>query len=221
MTTAEGEVCMTLISDRFARNSRLQSAARNSPPLKKNESDREAVALMQQALVDIGFAMPISMARGKPDGIYGDETVNTVGKFQTQQALQRDGQAGHDTLHRLDSFFPPVGVTTETPTPAVPPLTEQSVLLCPHSGTVMSVPTRGSAPPTAGPRILTVNDVFVVNGCPLVGFLGRLSPCLRVLWVVSNPQFRVNGADTLTAGSVGLCQNADQFPQGNVIIARV
>jgi peptidoglycan hydrolase-like protein with peptidoglycan-binding domain len=212
---------MTLVSERFSRNSRLQAAARNTPPLKKNEPDREAVALVQQALVDIGFSMPISMARGKPDGIYGDETVNTVAKFQTQQALQRDGQAGRDTLHRLDSLFPPVGAAPEIPTPAVPPLTELSVLLCPHSGTVMSVPTRGSAPPTAGPRILTVNDVFVVNGCPFVGFLNRLSPCLTVRWVVSNPQFRVNGADTLTAASVGLCENADQFPQGSVIIARV
>jgi len=212
---------MTLVSDRFARSSRLQAAARNAPPLKKNEPDREAVALVQQALVDVGFAMPITMARGKPDGIYGDETVNTVARFQTQQALQRDGQAGHDTLHRLDSLFPPVGAAPQVPTPAVPPLTEQSVLMCPHSGTVMSVPTRASAPPSAGPRILTVNDVFVVNGCPLVGFLGRLSPCLTVQWVVSNSQFQVNGANTLTAGSVGLCENADRFPQGNVIIARV
>jgi peptidoglycan hydrolase-like protein with peptidoglycan-binding domain len=210
---------MTLISDRFARNSRLQAAARNSPPLKKNEPDREAVALVQQALVDIGFAMPISMSRGKPDGIYGDETVNTVAKFQTQQALQRDGQAGRDTLHRLDSLFPPAG--PEIPTPAIPPLTEQSVLRCPHLGTVQSVPTSSGQPPTASPRILTADDTFVVSGCTLIGFLRSPSPCLTVRWVVSNPQFRVNGRNTLNAASLGVCENASQTPQGTVIIASV
>jgi len=211
---------MTLVSARFARNSRLQSAAQNSPPLKKNEPDREAVGLVQQALVDIGFAMPISMSRGKPDGIYGDETVNTVTKFQSQQALQRDGQAGHDTLHRLDSLFPPVGTVETAPTPTIPPLTELSVLLCPHSGTVMSVPTRGSAP-TASPRILTVNDIFVVNGCTFIDLVGNPSPCITVRWVISNSQFRVNGRNTLNSASLGLCENGKQTPQGNVIIARV
>jgi Putative peptidoglycan binding domain len=212
---------MTLVSDRFARNSRLQAAARNSPPLKKNEPDREAVALVQQALVDIGFAMPISMAKGKPDGAYGDETVNTVAKFQSQQALQRDGQAGHDTLHRLDSLFPPIGKIDQVPNPAFPPLTELSLLLCPHRGTVQSVPTRLVSPPTASPRILTVNDIFTVNGCGLIDFLGRPSPCFGVRWVISNPQFRVNGANTLNAASLGVCESAIPLPQGNVLIARV
>jgi hypothetical protein len=213
---------MTLVSNRFARNSRLQSAAQNSPPLKKNEPDREAVALVQQALVDIGFPMPISMAHGKPDGIYGDETVNTVAKFQTQQALQRDGQAGRDTLHRLDSFFPPVGVVDALPTPAIPPLTEQSILRCPHNGTVQAIPSSASSPsPPTVPRILTVNDTFFVTACTFTDFLRNPSPCIRVRWVISNPQFRVNGANTLNAGSLGICENGFQVPQGSVIIVRV
>ena len=212
---------MTLVSARFARNSRLQSAAQNSPPLKKNEPDREAVALVQQALVDIGFPMPISMMNGKPDGIYGDETVNTVAKFQIQQALQKDGQAGHDTLHRLDSFFPPIGNVEGLPNPALPPLTEQSVLLCPHSGTIQAIPTSARQPPTASPRILTANDVFVVNGCTFIDLVGNPSPCITVRWVISNSQFRVNGRNTLNSASLGLCENGKQTPQGNVIIARV
>jgi peptidoglycan hydrolase-like protein with peptidoglycan-binding domain len=199
---------MTLVSRRFARNTRLQAAARNSPPLKKSEPDREAVSLVQQALVDVGFAMPLSMMNGKPDGIYGDETVNTVADFQTQQTLQRDGQAGHDTLHHLDSIF------------ANPPLTEQSILRCPHGGTVQAVPSSPLGRRTAGLRILTANDVFVVSGCPF-GLLGSPSPCLTVRWVVSNPQFRVNGRNTLNARSVGICANGIQVPQGSVVIVSV
>jgi len=199
---------MTLVSNRFARNVRLQSAARNSPPLKKFEPDRDAVALLQQALVDIGFEMPISLAKGKPDGIYGDETVNTVADFQTEQTLQRDGQAGHDTLHRLDLIF------------ANPPLTEQSVLVCPHGGRVLFTSSSPRPRRSAAPRILTVNDVFVVSGCPFA-LLGSPSPCLTVQWVVSNPQFRIKGRNTLNASSVGLCANSIQVPQGSVAIVRV
>ncbi len=96
---------MTLTSVRFAGNARLQSAAQNAPPLKKNELDRQAVGLMQQALADLGFRMPITMLKGSPDGIYGDETVKTVIQFQADHGLQRDGVAGHDTLHELDRLM--------------------------------------------------------------------------------------------------------------------
>ena len=97
---------MALLSARFANNSRLQTAAENSPPMKKGETG-EPVGILQQALIDLGgFAMPITTAKGTkaPDGIYGDETAKTVQKFQEQQGLDRDGIAGRQTLHRLDEM---------------------------------------------------------------------------------------------------------------------
>ena len=98
---------MPLTSPRFRDHARLQSAAENNPPIRKGERG-EAVAILQQALIDCGFAMPASTSNGTqtPDGIYGDETVTTVYKFQAREGLQRDGITGRDTLARLDQLFP-------------------------------------------------------------------------------------------------------------------
>lgn len=97
---------MTLVATRLASNPRLQSAARNAPPIKKGERG-VAVSILQQAFLDIGLPMPITTGNGTrpPDGIYGDETVKTVWTFQKREGLSNDGIAGHDTLHRLDALL--------------------------------------------------------------------------------------------------------------------
>jgi peptidoglycan hydrolase-like protein with peptidoglycan-binding domain len=97
---------MALFSTRFRTNVRLQAASENNPPLRKSERG-EAVALLQDALVEYGLPMPITTASGtKPaDGIYGDETVKTVHEFQRREGLQKDGIAGRQTLQRLDQIF--------------------------------------------------------------------------------------------------------------------
>src|SRR3954468_21382355 len=97
---------MVLRSVRFANQPRLEKAAVNSPPLRKGET-RDGVARLQSALIDVGFTMPITTKSGTrpPDGVYGNETARTVGKFQLQQKLSNDGIAGHDTLTRLDQLL--------------------------------------------------------------------------------------------------------------------
>jgi peptidoglycan hydrolase-like protein with peptidoglycan-binding domain len=97
-------MAMALFSSRFRNNARLQRASDNNPPLKQGEQG-DAVALLQQALVDTGLPMPISMAKGKADGIYGNETTKTVKDFQRREGLQQDGIAGRQTLARLDAIF--------------------------------------------------------------------------------------------------------------------
>ena len=93
---------MPLTSPRFRRSSRLQQASVNQLPLKRGETS-EAVEILQQAMIDLGFKMPISAPRaGVPDGIFGPETEQTVKKFQASQALTMDGIAGKNTLERLD-----------------------------------------------------------------------------------------------------------------------
>ena len=69
---------MSLQSLRFSRNSRLQQAASNSPALKQGERG-EAVVILQLALVDLGFPMPISTGDGRkmPDGsLRGEWKIN-------------------------------------------------------------------------------------------------------------------------------------------------
>ena len=63
--------------------------------------------ILQRALDDLGFSMPISAPRkaAPPDGIYGQETAATVRKFQQREGLGVDGIAGRQTLTRLDQIF--------------------------------------------------------------------------------------------------------------------
>src|SRR5271166_2607609 len=106
---------MALRSPRFAKDERLQRAANNNPPLRAGEIG-EAVRLLQQALIDLGFPMPISVRRfGSPDGIYGNETTTRVREFQRKNGLSVDGIAGRDTLAKLDALLP-------NPAPPLPPL---------------------------------------------------------------------------------------------------
>ena len=116
---------MPLTSPRFAGNARLQSAAENKPPLKIGEPKGQAVELLQQALADLGYQMPISFREGKPDGIYGKETTRVVRQFQIDQGFSPDGwdgRAGRDTLTRLDQLFPPPRPLPPAPPPPPPPI---------------------------------------------------------------------------------------------------
>jgi peptidoglycan hydrolase-like protein with peptidoglycan-binding domain len=100
---------MALTSPRFVDNMRLQAAAMNDPPMRPGETG-DAVAIVQQALSDLGYPMPISFDTGSAHGIYGRETEATVRQFQIDQGFPpqgQDGRAGRDTLGLLDSLFPP------------------------------------------------------------------------------------------------------------------
>lgn len=101
---------MALTSPRFADNQRLQQAAKNAPAMGRGESG-PAVQIVQQALKDLGYPMPISFAKAgpggaPPDGIYGDETRAVVRQFQKDQTLpSKDGVVGEQTLGRLDQLL--------------------------------------------------------------------------------------------------------------------
>jgi peptidoglycan hydrolase-like protein with peptidoglycan-binding domain len=96
---------MSLQSIRLGRHKRLQAAAANNPLMKQGETG-EAVETVQQALIDLGFKMPISTRNtGFPDGIYGKETMSTVTAFQASAGLQQDGIVGRDTLQCLDKLL--------------------------------------------------------------------------------------------------------------------
>lgn len=92
---------MTLQFLPFRSNDRVGKAATNAPPMKQGERGT-AVHILQQALVDFGLPMPISMAKGGPDGIFGNETRKTVASFQDKKDLVIDGIAGRQTFNALD-----------------------------------------------------------------------------------------------------------------------
>jgi peptidoglycan hydrolase-like protein with peptidoglycan-binding domain len=98
-----------LKSSRFASNARLRKAAANTPPLMHGESG-PAVAIVQQAFIDLGLAMARSTKKlGRPDGIFGGETESRVWQFQARTGLERDGIVGRNTMAKLDELLPTAG----------------------------------------------------------------------------------------------------------------
>lgn len=95
---------MALTSPRFMNEPDLKKIDSGQSLMKQGEKGRH-VHLVQMALIDLGFAMPISTTSQSfsPDGDYGNETKATVRKFQiSTKVLSDDGILGPKTLRELD-----------------------------------------------------------------------------------------------------------------------
>ncbi len=98
---------MSLQSPRFAPEDRLQMAASNAWPIRNGERSR-GVHVLQNALLDLGYSMPISTRHVElnPDGHFGRETLRVVEQFQRDEGLSVDGVIGRQTMSALDRLFP-------------------------------------------------------------------------------------------------------------------
>jgi peptidoglycan hydrolase-like protein with peptidoglycan-binding domain len=97
---------MALQCARFSSEPDIGRAAKNSPPLRRG-SRGDGVRALQLALIDLGFAMPISTNNGTslPDGVFGAETLKMVTAFQRANALAVDGVVGAHTIEQLDKVM--------------------------------------------------------------------------------------------------------------------
>jgi hypothetical protein len=96
-------------------------------------------------------------------------------------------------------------------------LTQSSLLMCPHGGTVTATTTNNRVNALSSP-VLRSSDTFLIAGCPF--FVGPSPhPCMTVQWLVADLRSKVAGDFTLSEASVGMCLAADQAPQGTVMIA--
>ena len=93
---------MNLTIPRLVIAPQIRAAAENSPPLRIG-SRGEGVAILQQALIDLGYKMPLSTQGGHhlPDGIFGAETDQVVKRYQRDNGLRADGAAGRLTFKQL------------------------------------------------------------------------------------------------------------------------
>jgi peptidoglycan hydrolase-like protein with peptidoglycan-binding domain len=114
---------MPLTYPPFVASEQIRKAAENSPWMKWGQKG-PGVAILQGALIDLGYTMPISIKKaGTPDGIYGDETYKTVLKFQTDQKLRgKDGTAGQETFAQLDALLSARKKATAVKLPPPPPV---------------------------------------------------------------------------------------------------
>ncbi len=95
---------MALTSVRFMNEPALQRIEAGGDVLLRGASGRN-VHLLQMALIDLGFAMPISTLSQdySPDGVYGAETEAVVKAFQRRNPpLTDDGKLGQQTIRAID-----------------------------------------------------------------------------------------------------------------------
>lgn len=97
-------------------------------------------------------------------------------------------------------------------------LTKNSVIVCPHGGTVTHAPTGSSGKLINGEAPMLLNDVYFVVGCPFTAS-NYASPCYRVNWVSGSKTRLINGVPVLTNTSIGICENTAGAPQGPAIIS--
>lgn len=86
---------------KFATNNRIKRAADNAPPMKPGEPDREAVTILQEALIQAGFQI-----KDGATGLYGPQTTAAVQEVERKHGLDSDqGIAGHQVITRLDALL--------------------------------------------------------------------------------------------------------------------
>lgn len=96
-------------------------------------------------------------------------------------------------------------------------LTTESVMECPHGGTV-NASTSNTRVKARGAFVLRGTDQFLVSGCThMIGTV--LHQCVRVRWDVTAMHHSSHGARSLTTESVGICVAADGGEQGQVSIS--
>lgn len=97
-----------------------------------------------------------------------------------------------------------------------PALTITSVLTCPHGGPVTIAP--GNARVTIlGQPVATMANMFTVAGCPFqvpIGTGTKPQPCVRIQYTAPATRVMAMGQPLILATSAGLCQSAEQIPQG-------
>src|SRR5574341_627744 len=88
---------------------------------------------------------------------------------------------------------------------------------CPHIGPVQVVSTNARVK-VSGMPVATLSDQFLVSGCPFTLPNGKPQPCVRVQWLVPAARVQVMGQPVILQTSTGLCQSAEQIPQGPPLI---
>jgi hypothetical protein len=85
--------------------------------------------------------------------------------------------------------------------------------MCPHGGQI-SVVSTNTRVMVSGQAVAVVGDNFMVAGCAFTVPTSKPQPCVKVQWIVPAIRVKVGGKQVLLQSSTGLCQSAEQIPQG-------
>ncbi|MEM9151928.1 MAG: DUF4157 domain-containing protein [Cyanobacteria bacterium P01_F01_bin.3] len=118
----------SLMNPRFAGNRQLEATLNNKLVITVGFCG-DAVRLIQEALLDLGFELPEFGA----DCEFGSETQNAVAKFQAMHSESHgtlvDGQVGFQTMELLDQEAP-VGLPPTSKCPPCQPTPKEEELEC-------------------------------------------------------------------------------------------
>ena len=94
--------------------------------------------------------------------------------------------------------------------------------ICPHGGQVSTI-SSNSRVLVGGQPVATIGDTYPVAGCAFTVPPGKPQPCVKVQWLVPAGRVLVGGRPVVLQTSTGLCQSAEQIPQGppNVVVTQV
>jgi hypothetical protein len=87
---------------------------------------------------------------------------------------------------------------------------------CPHGGQVQVAPGNPRVK-LGGQPAATMGDQYTIAGCPFqvpIGTGTKPQPCVKVQWLVPAMRVRIGGQFAILQSSTGLCQSAEQIPQG-------
>lgn len=85
--------------------------------------------------------------------------------------------------------------------------------ICPHGGQITAI-TSNTRVRVSGQPVALVSDTYLVAGCVFTLPNGKPQPCVKAVWLQPALRVKVNGQPVLLQTSSGLCQSAEQIPQG-------
>jgi hypothetical protein len=88
-----------------------------------------------------------------------------------------------------------------------------ATIFCPHAGQA-SIISSNTRVKVSGQAVAVLNDITTIAGCAFTVPPSKPQPCIKVLWLVPAVRVKVNGQAALLSTSSGLCQSAEQIPQG-------
>ncbi len=89
--------------------------------------------------------------------------------------------------------------------------------MCPHGGQVAAV-SSNTRVLVMGMPVTTMADLYTVAGCAFTIPGPKPQPCIKVQWLTPSARILVNGQPVILQASTGLCQSAEQIPQGPPIV---
>lgn len=98
-------------------------------------------------------------------------------------------------------------------------LDQSAGVTCPH-GASASFVAPDARVRLSGAPVAVIADPTPIAGCPFTLPNGKPQPCVGVRWTSGTTRVRAGGRPLLLSLSSGLCQSAEQIPQGPPIATR-